>query len=72
MNGEAIGQLITAMPLESASHHFESHPVESAVRGISAPQEEILGSTLLGERIFLCHGWTDDRRDDQELFGASF
>jgi hypothetical protein len=26
MNGEAIGQLITAMPLESASHHFESHP----------------------------------------------
>ena len=35
--------------------------VESAVRGISAPQEEILRATLLGERIFLCHGWTDDR-----------
>jgi len=25
-NGRATGQHITAMPLESDSHHFESHP----------------------------------------------
>jgi len=33
MNGEAIGQLITAMRLESTSHHFESHPSMTAFGG---------------------------------------
>ncbi|MFZ2123464.1 MAG: hypothetical protein WA012_07640, partial [Rhodoferax sp.] len=37
MNGEAIGQLITAMPLESASHHFESHPFLVCHSGFDGP-----------------------------------
>ena len=27
---------------------------------------------LLGTGLFLCHGWSDDRRHDKAIFGASF
>ena len=45
---------------------------ESVVRGISASEEAVLGTTLLGARILLRHGRADDGGDDKELFGAPF
>ena len=40
-------------------------------RGVPAPEEEVLGQALLGERVLLRHGRADDRRDDQVVPGAS-
>ena len=35
-----------------------------AVRGVPADPEKVLGEAFLGERVFLCNGWANDRRDD--------
>ena len=45
--------------------------VEQAVRGVSAPEEEVLGPAFLGTRVLLCDGRADDGRDDQAVLGAS-
>ncbi len=35
-------------------------------------QKALLGEAFLGEGLFLCNGWIDDRRNDQRVFSASF
>ena len=35
-------------------------------------KKEVLGPAFLGERLFLCNSRSDDGRDDQGIFGASF
>ena len=40
------------------------------VRG-GAPEEEVLGQALLGERVLLSDGGADDAGDDQAVLGAS-
>ena len=40
---------------------------EQAVRGVPTAEEALLGTALLGPRVFLCHGGVDDRRDDQRV-----
>ena len=45
--------------------------IEQAVRRVSAPEEEILGSAFLGKRVLLCHGRADDGRNDRTVFGTS-
>jgi hypothetical protein len=45
--------------------------LEQTVRGVPAAEEALLGTALLGTRVFLCHGGADDRRNDQRVSGAS-
>jgi hypothetical protein len=54
----------------AASAAYLNNPV---IIGFQTKSEEmLLGKALLGARVLLYHGGTDDRRDDKTVFGASF
>jgi putative transposase len=45
---------------------------EQTFRGVSPPEEAVLGPAFLGAGVFLRDGWADDGGDDQAVSGASF
>ena len=66
--------LVSAPPHMAPSEimrRIKGRSFEQAVRGVPTAEEALLGTALLGPRVFLCHGGVDDRRDDQRVSGTS-
>ena len=57
----APSEIMRRIKGRSSSKLFEEFPL----------LRNLLGTALLGTRILLCHGGTDDRRDDHRVSGTS-
>jgi putative transposase len=68
-----LGSIFHELAGQKESRIVEGHLMPDHVHiCISIPPKyAVLGQALLGQRLLLCHSWSDDRRDDQGVFGAS-
>ena len=65
--------------LVSAPPHMAPSEIMRRIKGRTSSklfeefhaEKALLGATLLGTRLFLCHRWSDDRRDGARIFGTS-
>src|SRR6266571_2870805 len=64
--------LCSASPGPERDHAPDQRtPLSPVVRGVPAAAEALLGTALLGTRVFVCHGRAEDRRDDRSVSGTA-